>query len=105
MGIGHKIGWLSPNGDLYECARYAHIEMAFQIADELNYVVQLSADETLLSKGWVHISISLHPQEWHIVWDRFLSETQKQFLRPYFEESNLPVSFASQMLWDMEGSN
>ena len=100
-----QTGWLAPNGDFYECAVFDHIEAARDIVDKIS--VQRNGkhhpDEILLSAGWVQITRSLlGAKEQNIFWERFLTEYQKQFLRPYFEENDEPVSSVAVMRWEYE---
>ena len=100
-----QTGWLAPNGDFYECAVFDHIDTARNILDKLT--VERNGkhypDEILLSAGWVQITRSLLGiKEQNIFWEKFLTEYQKQFLRPYFEENDEPISFVALMKWQNE---
>ena len=100
-----RTGWLSPNGDFYPCAVYDHVEVAREIIDKVN--VQRNGshhpDEILLSAGWVQISRSaIGIPSQHIYWNKFLTDYQKNFLRPYFEENDELVSSVSRIKWDKE---
>lgn len=100
-----QTGWLAPNGDFYKCEVFDHVELAAEIVDKLN--IQRSGryhyDDILLSGGWVKITRSLlGVKEQNIVWDKFLTEYQKQFLKPYFEENNELVSWIAQKRWEYE---
>ena len=102
-----QTGWLAPNGDFYPCTLYEHIEVARDIIDKM--AIQRNGkyhpDEILLSAGWVQITRSLlGVKEQSIYWDNFLTEYQKAFLRPYFEENDEKVSDISKMKWEMEGT-
>jgi len=99
-----KMGWLSPGGDFFKCEHYEHTSVAEQIVDQFGYpsVRFQSADDELMAHGWVHISISHCPYSWHIIWGKFLTGPQKQFLRPYFEDSDIPVGDMAKMLWESE---
>jgi hypothetical protein len=100
-----QTGWLAPNGDFYPCEVYDHVEVAREIIDKLNVPRdgRYHSDDILWSSGWVKITrFFLGVKEQGIVWDKFLTEYQKQFLRPYFEENDELVSFASKARWDRE---
>ena len=95
-----KTGWLSPNGDFYPCRTYEHIGTAQKILKDDNANL---ADEKLYSLGFVSITISqLIRKEWHIYWKNFLTEQQKNFLKPYFEVNTFPVGAATKIRWDKE---
>lgn len=100
-----QTGWLAPNGDFYKCEVFDHVELAAEIVDKLN--IQRGGryhyDDILLSYGWVKITRSLLiRKEQNIIWDKFLTEYQKQFLRPYFEENDELIAFSSKARWDRE---
>ena len=97
-------GWLSPVGDLFECDYFDHTGAAQQLMEEFGYVGLMNrADDVLLSNGWVKISMSLlGRKEWAICWEKFLTEWQKSALRPYFEESEIPVGPTGMIKWSRE---
>ena len=100
-----QTGWLDTTGDFYPCEVFDHIEEARGIVNDLGLVSRTKrhADEILLEYGWVQITRSLIGiKEQNIFWDRFLTEYQKNFLRPYFEENDEPVSWAAQKRWEYE---
>lgn len=96
-----KTGWLSPTGEWHPCPVYDHICVARRLAD-----TTIHADDTLINRGWVKISISqLGHKEWRIYWNRRLglSYEQKQFLRPYFEpDSDFPIDALTRDFWEEE---
>jgi hypothetical protein len=94
-----KTGWLSPNGDFYPCKTYEHIATAMKI---LNDETANRADETLYNCGYVSITISqLGTKNWRIHWEKFLTEQQIAFLRPYFEDV-MPVNSITNICWERE---
>lgn len=99
-------GWLSPNGEMYTCGSYDHVSTAEELVKKYKYVstVYFSVcDDLLMERGWVYIGISsLGAHEWRIGWKKFLTESQKSFLRPYFEDSEIPVSSMSRINWENE---
>lgn len=100
-----QTGWLAPNGDFYPCEVFDHVGVAGDIIEKLNIQrgMRYHSDDILLSSGWAKITRSLLiVKEQNIVWDKFLTEYQKQFLRPYFEENDEPVSFTSKARWERE---
>ena len=98
---GFLTGWLAPDGDLYECDIYDHIETAANICHKFGYEQSGALDDILLKHSWVHISFSFAPyRRFYIEWDKFLTEPQKQFLKPYFEEAF--VCNSSCLRWKQE---
>ena len=102
-------GWLAPDGSFFKCHSYDHIAEAREIVDKLGYSdispegKRIHADDNLMSHGWCYIGISCFMcHEWRIGWNKFLTEYQKQFLKPYFEESDLPVNEFAVMKWERE---
>ena len=105
-----KQGWLSPTGEFTECNSYDHIAVARSLAYPLHFPDydtrterRVSDDEKLLNAGWAYIGVSSFLcHEWRIGWKKNLTPEQRRFLRPYFEESDLPVNDVSVMRWAME---
>lgn len=59
--------------------------------------------DVLLKHGWVHVTVSLlGNREWCIWWENRLTDYQKNYLRPYFEESEIQPSFGSLCKWESE---
>jgi len=95
-----KTGWLSPDGDFYPCAVYEHLSLARKILQD-EYANR--ADEKLQNKGFAEITISqLGIKEWRVYWKNFLTEQQKNFLKPYFEDNILPMSDIIRIRWERE---
>lgn len=93
-------GWLAPNGDFYPCGVYEHISTAREI---LNDETANRADEKLHDCGFASITLSqLGVKEWRIYWKHFLTEQQKTFLKPYFEDSSLSADGVSNVRWCKE---
>lgn len=92
-------GWLSPTGEFFQCNSYDHIAVARELSGD-----DYRADEMLMKRGFVQISISLlGKKEWAIFWDakHHLTPEQTRFLRPYFEDTNtFPVCFSAKCRWD-----
>lgn len=103
-----QTGWLAPDGSFYPCALYEHIEVAREIVDKIG--IQRNGkhrpDEILLSAGWVQITRSLIcVKEQNIFWENFLTDYQKIFLRPYFEQNDETMSPVAIMRWEYETDN
>ena len=105
-----KTGWLSPTGEFCEAGLYEHIGIAKALADELHlpsYDFQtnrsISDDDKLLRNGWVYIGIGVFfEHEWRITWWGSLSPEQIAFLKPYFEESEIPVNKVTKDRWGLD---
>lgn len=87
------IGWLSPEGKMYDCEYMDHIDEASEIIKEYNYESSNRPDDILMNHGWVHltrISFCVPFPQWGIFWKdpwwHHLTEAQKFFLKPYVEE-------------------
>ena len=95
-----QTGWLSPTGEFIACDVYDHLDVARRIAHDGYH-----ADELLLKSGWVKISKSLmYRKEQAIYYDLYHTLTPEQviFLRPYFDENDIPVSDLARQRWEME---
>lgn len=93
-------GWLSPDGTFTKCKVYEHISTAYTI---LNDYTTSCPDEKLHEAGYAEITISmLGVKTWRIYWKKFLTEEQKNFLRPYFEDPERDVDLTSRISWDKE---
>lgn len=104
-----KIGWLSPDGSFFECDAYGHTEEAREIVDKFGYSNinlegrYMQEDDNLMSHGWCYIGMSdFMCNEWRICWNKFLTENQKQFLNPYFENDDLSINKLSIWRWEQE---
>lgn len=95
-----QTGWLAPNGDFYPCRVYEHISCARKI---LNDEYANRADEKLQDSGFAEITLSqLGVKEWKIYWKHFLTEQQKNFLKPYFEDDVFPMCKIVKIRWERE---
>lgn len=100
-----QTGWLAPNGDFYPCEVFDHIGAAEDIIDRLNIQIngRYSSDDILWHSGWVKITrSSIGMKEQNIVWEKYLTEYQKNFLKPYFEENDGQISSTAIILWEHE---
>lgn len=97
-----KTGWLSPAGDFFPCFSYDHNEEAREILKTLGRDYPHHPDDELMEAGWVYIGISSFlVHEWRIGWNKFLTEYQINFLKPYFE-SDLSVPDYTKWRWKRE---
>lgn len=95
-----KTGWLSPSGDFYPCAVYEHLSLARKI---LKNEYENRPDEKLHDRGFAEITISqLGTKEWRVYWKNFLTEQQKNFLKPYFEDDVFPMGSIVRTRWERE---
>lgn len=95
-----QTGWLSPTGEFIKCDTCDHIYVARQLTGD-----GYRADDLLLKRGYVQISRSLMGErEQAIYYDlrHVLTPEQIMFLRPYFEDNDIPVSDVAQQRWEME---
>lgn len=100
-----QTGWLSPAGCFCPCEVYEHYDTAVKLVARIypEIMDDECEDVTLLKRGWVQITRSQMGQKTqNIYWDKFLTEPQKQFLRPYFEENNELVASISVQKWKFE---
>ena len=90
----HKIvmpfGWLSPDGDLWECKFYEHTATAEEICTKLNikYADFLfkAEDDALLTLGWCKLGLqSWGERKYWVHWERPLTSYQRYFLKDYFD--------------------
>lgn len=101
-----KIGWLSPSGELVECCSYDHIAAAKEIADTRGMAAAWHPDDALMGAGWAYIGLSsFGTRELRIGWGKFLTDYQKNFLKPYFENEFIPVNGVAMMRWAEENGN
>lgn len=104
-----ECGWLSPDGTLYCCNWGDHIAVAGDLVEAFGYVRKLdehlrlpASDDVLLENRWAHITLSLiGMKEWRIYWYRSLTDSQKTFLKPYFEDE-IPVPSYIMRQWKNE---
>lgn len=95
-----QTGWLSPTGEFVSCEPFEHLAYARIYSGEEN-----NPDIDLIDKGWVQISISMIGiKEQYIYWDdhHILTHEQKEFLQPYFENNDMPVTFGSKTNWEYD---
>jgi hypothetical protein len=94
-------GWLSPSGQFTQCEPYEHIAVAEELVD--GKVPCIAADEYLLDHGWVKIyRESFCGHKWLVDWRGFLSEPQKSFLRPIFEDAQNDIYIYCRDCWEDE---
>lgn len=96
-----KCGWLLSSGQFIPCKPYEHRAVAEEL---VNGVVPYTvADDYLLDHGCVKIYIgSFFDHKWHISWKGFLSEAQKLYLRPIFEDVQNDIDVYCRECWEDE---
>lgn len=98
-----QTGWLNPAGRFYPCETFEHFAVAEEIIGDY-YIA--APDDALMDIGWVKITRSmLGMKEQGIFWEKHLTQPQIEFLRPYFEENDEPVSPVALMRWEWELDN
>lgn len=99
-----KCGWLSPYGEFTECNPYEHMSVAEKLTE--GKCLYYMSDRYLLKHGWAKIyRESFCGHKWFIAWRGFLSEWQKNFLRPIFEDSNNDIDFGCKAAWEIENDH
>ena len=81
-----KTGWLSPDGKLYECETWEHMDTAEKLAKEYGYdIEEYQEDQTLLDNGWAKIGIATMFEHGYAVnyHGNKLTYQQLDFLKPY----------------------
>lgn len=100
------IGWLSPGGEIIKCDPMLHYWWAEKLMEKYNYSWngEMHADEALTNNGWVHITISAWTHEYMVFWKvgGHLTQLQKDFLKPYFENPDIKFGFSSRLEWEYE---
>lgn len=86
-----KTGWLSPDGDMISCGSYDHIKTAHDLVQQCRYKTFFNDknhpdDDTLMHYGWAYIGKSELDSNYRIGWSGYLTDAQKNVLRPYFED-------------------
>ena len=92
MITSFPIGWLSPQGEMYECGYMDHIYTARTLVNKYGYNDENSnSDEILINHHWAHLTVTtFFSHSWMILWknpyENHLTQEQKYFLKPYIEE-------------------
>ena len=99
----YKLGWLAPDGSFLECGCFEHVSVAKELVEKF-YPNEPSNhyDDVLLDKGWVHIGISAIDHDYYFWWNNFLTEPQKQFMKPYFETDEIKIFYSAICKWDRD---
>lgn len=99
-----QTGWLDPTGYFYPCEVFDHVEVARDIVENMGVSFYGTApDDVLLELGWAKVTRSLlGMKEQHFVWEKHLTGAQKEFLKPYFEDNDEPVSMVAVVKWEYE---
>lgn len=83
-----ELGWLSPTGEFIEVNYFEHLRIAQEIVLKY-YKINIDnvPDDFLMDRGWVHITINTTADHTiHIFYNKYLTESQRYFLKPYVEE-------------------
>ena len=89
-----KTGWLSPNGKLYECETWEHMDLAEKLVEEFGYESDYNReDQALLDNGWAKISIATMIEHGYVVsYHNELTYEQVVYLKPYvYDEYELSL--------------
>lgn len=105
-----EIGWLAPDGTLYECDTMEHISVAKDLAEKLgwkeydeNFNRTCWADDFLMEHGYVHITRSMmFGHEYHLIHEKHYTQAQKDWLKPRVEENWKWLSKLDQFEWKEE---
>lgn len=103
-----KLGWLSPQGDFYECHSYDHVAAAEEIISKVGIVVLdklRQPDDILLDVGYAKLGISsLGEKRYYVIWNRRLTPYQRYFLKDIIENENPEMSIDAHTLtkWKYE---
>jgi len=101
-----NLGWLSPTGEFVKCSSYDHTETAREILSSIQNISEKDmkcADDVLTDSGWVYIGVSsLGRKEYRIYWNRHLTSEQILFLKPYFEDTTIPVNNVAKYRFEIE---
>ena len=84
-------GWLSPQGIMYECPYWGHIDLAYEILNTQygqRHFYDNTPDETLVERGWIKLytSIFSHNQEIYFKDSYRATLEQKDFLKNNYEQ-------------------
>lgn len=99
-----KIGWLSPEGDLFEVNHYEHYWGAICLLEKLGLKdFGTRPDDALMDLGYVHITVSLFwDKTIRLDWKRHLTANQIYFLRDYFNAKDFDVEPSDRIRFDKE---
>lgn len=96
-----ECGWLSWPGKFTACKPYDHLAIAEELANGM--ALYSVADDYLLDHGYVKIyRESFCGHKWFIAWRGFLSEAQKSYLRPIFEDAQNDIHVHCRECWENE---
>jgi hypothetical protein len=89
-----ELGWLAPDGTMYECNTMEHIIIAEDIAKKLGWHEldtegnRVCADDFLMQHGYVHITRSMiFGHEYFLLHEKHYTPAQKEWLKPRVIES------------------
>ena len=99
-----ETGWLDPAGDFYQCDVMDHHYFAECFLKDIKNSFDdhrldsiKDPEEQLENAGWVKITRSIFNREYSVIWGvhKTLSEYQKNYLRPIFENKDVDLCFTS----------
>ena len=102
-------GWLAPNGDFTPVFWGEHDRISETICNSLGLEEFLLPDEELIKRGWLRITYTELPQgivhNIALLPETHFTASQKNFLRPYFEDRKNYEFFAYLYpIWEEENS-
>ena len=105
-----EIGWLAPDGTMYECATMEHNVVAEKLAEKIGWheldenFNRITADDFLIKNGWVHITRQMiFGHNYLFLHEKHYTEAQKNWLRPKIEENWEDIDPLDK--WDWEEEN
>lgn len=102
-----KTGWLSPTGELIECAYFDHYATAKELVNKLSKNIDktIEPDDLLLQCGYAKLGISmLGMKSYYVIRNRKLTECQRYFLKDIIEDENpdIPIDSLTLAQWKYE---
>lgn len=81
-------GWLSPEGKFHECNYWGHIDLAYDLCEQLGFSSENLPDEALADHGWIKCFYSVFDYKVQLYSNEegLITEAQKSFLRHNYEE-------------------
>lgn len=97
------LGWLAPDGSFFPCNWADHVFIAEDICKKYGFNdLGKTADDTIMAHGFVHITQSAWDCEYHLFWDKHLTTIQKDFLKAYYHNKDITISYACLKAWQYE---
>ncbi len=102
-------GWISPEGEYYNCDYMGHYDLADEFVDALGYSIFkddkiIPVDEVLVNHGWIKAYTSMFDrQHVHLYGPTRISEAQKKLLREdYFDHPENWDRYGRYLLEELE---